>query len=190
MRDRKLFQDDLRRLEHLMQKARTEAGYALQEQRRVQDTQALQDAVRNTEEILSNLTINEHSSLSELDRGPQNSTLPPKSSLFVGRMGEIEKIHSCLNPNGCDSNSSEQQRSVVICGLGGIGKTQLALEYADRFKHLYRCCFWINCESGVKISESFAEIGGLLGLPQAPFSQASYNVRKWLDKAGKPINVL
>ena len=59
-------------------------------------------------------------------------------------------------------------RAVVqaLLGMGGIGKTQLATEYAHRFADSYDLAWWINAEQGGLIGDQVAALGLALGCVQ------------------------
>ena len=48
-------------------------------------------------------------------------------------------------------------------GMGGVGKTQLAAEYAHRFARTYDLAWWINSEQAGLIGDQFAALGMVLG---------------------------
>src|SRR5262249_5824642 len=54
----------------------------------------------------------------------------------------------------------------AMSGLGGIGKTQTAVEYAYRHYEHYRAVLWARSESHETLTSSFVEIARLLDLPQ------------------------
>ncbi|KAF2972232.1 hypothetical protein GQX73_g1280 [Xylaria multiplex] len=56
--------------------------------------------------------------------------------------------------NGAPGKSG--QTSCVIHGIGGVGKTQVALEYTYRHREDYSYIFWVRAESSVELSTSFA----------------------------------
>ena len=55
----------------------------------------------------------------------------------------------------------------ALHGMGGVGKTQLAAEYAHRFAGSYDLAWWINSEQGGLIGDQFAALGVALGCVQA-----------------------
>jgi hypothetical protein len=61
------------------------------------------------------------------------------------------------------SKPSKQQR-FALSGLGGSGKTQIALEYT--YSHLddYKVIIWILADSPEKISQGFGEVAEIMGM--------------------------
>jgi tetratricopeptide (TPR) repeat protein len=74
--------------------------------------------------------------LHEFKRPEWHPASQPGSSRFVGRLQELWRIHTALNPVGI---SDHENPSVMLqlTGLGGIGKSLLAIEYAKRFGAAY-----------------------------------------------------
>jgi hypothetical protein len=70
---------------------------------------------------------------------------------FVAREDELAEIHRALSGN-------DSRRTVVLHGLGGIGKTQLAVAYAKRHKGNYTAIFWLNSKDEDSLKQSFVEI--------------------------------
>lgn len=72
----------------------------------------------------------------------------------------------------------------VLSGLGGVGKTQTALEYAYRYRAEYRDVFWVDAETGLELRSSFRRIAHELGLPELNEDEADGTirlVRHWLE---------
>ena len=53
-------------------------------------------------------------------------------------------------------SAGDGRRTVVLYGLGGIGKTQLTIAYAKRHRNEYSASFWINIKDEDSIKQSFA----------------------------------
>lgn len=70
---------------------------------------------------------------------------------FVAREDELQEMHEALSGDG-------SRRTVVLHGLGGIGKTQLAVAYAKRYKNNYSAIFWLNIKDEDSLKQSFAKI--------------------------------
>ena len=56
-------------------------------------------------------------------------------------------------------------RECTLCGLGGMGKSQIALEYCYRNKDNYRYIFWIDADTEETLQNSFADMARRLILP-------------------------
>jgi ABC-type dipeptide/oligopeptide/nickel transport system ATPase subunit len=70
---------------------------------------------------------------------------------FVARQEELADIHKALG-------HKDSRRTVVLQGLGGIGKTQLAVMYAKLHKTDYTAVFWLNIKDENSLKHSFAKI--------------------------------
>jgi len=46
------------------------------------------------------------------------------------------------------------RKTVVLHGLGGMGKSSIALEYIFRYSHLYTAIFWVDVTSWTSLSRS------------------------------------
>lgn len=73
-----------------------------------------------------------------MNRAPVNSSLPTYLTRFIGRQREIDAVRVLLSPGPSTSAPSSvpgttQHRWVSMCGVGGCGKTRLALEVARSF---------------------------------------------------------
>jgi ATP/maltotriose-dependent transcriptional regulator MalT len=69
----------------------------------------------------------------------------------VAREDELRDIHEALHSDG-------SRRTIVLHGLGGIGKTQLAIAYAKRHKDNYSAIFWLNIKDEDSLKQSFANV--------------------------------
>ncbi|KAK6334266.1 hypothetical protein TWF730_003480 [Orbilia blumenaviensis] len=78
----------------------------------------------------------------------------PRNSTFVGRAQELRQAYEFFS----ESNITEAPRLFALVGTGGIGKTQVALEYAYRHRRDYTSIFWVSAASEHGICTSFIDI--------------------------------
>jgi hypothetical protein len=84
----------------------------------------------------------------------------PLVNQFIGRDTEIKQLEDSLL---CDSSNS-RRKVYVIHGLGGMGKTQLAIEFARKHHERYSAVFWLDGSSRDKLNQSLADVAQ--SLPQ------------------------
>jgi Tfp pilus assembly protein PilF len=85
--------------------------------------------------------------------------LPARNPVFTGRAAALADL--------ADRLAGGPVAVVAVRGLGGVGKSQLALEYAhrERTSGRYWVAGWVRADSPVTVAEDLAVLGPLLGLP-------------------------
>lgn len=102
------------------------------------------------------------------------------STYFTGRILHAEFVREKLGPvNHLDE--ANRHRIFIIYGLGGAGKTQFCLRYAEDNKPSYWGVFWIDASSEENAENSFASLGQQMG-KGATFTGGLY----WLSRCTKP----
>ena len=66
---------------------------------------------------------------------------------FVGRKAHLQQIKDQLHSEHSCAGSPPSDRVVILYGLGGMGKTQLALKYAAENAETYSAVLWINASN-------------------------------------------
>jgi tetratricopeptide (TPR) repeat protein len=101
------------------------------------------------------------------DTGPRPpGFLPPvwnvdhRNPAFTGRDEVLNRVHEGLSGGG-------RVAVQAVHGMGGVGKTQLVLEYAYRFAGEYDLVWWVSAEQAGLIGEQFVALGVELGLVEA-----------------------
>jgi tetratricopeptide (TPR) repeat protein len=101
--------------------------------------------------------------------------LPLRNQLFTGREGQLELVGQRLKENS----------SVALIGLAGIGKTQLALEYAHcSYPDVYRAVFWVDAANSTILLASYDKIARKLGLSEQDERDQELRilaVKSWLE---------
>lgn len=77
---------------------------------------------------------------------------------FTGRGKQLADLREALMSKGAT------RKVRAITGLGGIGKTQLALEYCYKHRWDYQVIWWINAEESTNIALGYSKLARALGL--------------------------
>jgi tetratricopeptide (TPR) repeat protein len=86
-----------------------------------------------------------------------------RNPFFTGREEHLKQLREELQETG----TAAITQSISISGLGGIGKTQLALEYAHRsYPNVYRAALWVNAEDEAAVQASYDHLAQILELPE------------------------
>ena len=113
------------------------------------------------------------------DRMPPNN-LTVKNFKFTGREELLNEIYDSFHKN----SEVLLVQSQAITGMGGIGKTETAKEYAYRFRQEYRYIWWVNAETSITIEadyRAFAEKNRLCSFEDKPETILAH-VKTWMQK--------
>jgi hypothetical protein len=83
--------------------------------------------------------------IKEEEKIPYVFTAPPRNRYFAGRTAEIQELKRILKVE--ETSNEKKVRVAAVWGLGGIGKTSLASEYAYQMKDFYKGgVYWFSAE--------------------------------------------
>jgi hypothetical protein len=91
---------------------------------------------------------------------PRLWNIPARNPGFTGRDGLLAAVRDRLL-------AGDKAVVQALHGMGGVGKTQLAAEYAHRFAGTYDLAWWINAGQGGLIGDQVAALGLALGCMDA-----------------------
>lgn len=91
---------------------------------------------------------------------------------------EIEFLERVLLPR---SGQSQRQKVHVLHGLGGIGKTQLAVEFARRHHRQFTSVFWLDGSSKNSVKRSIASHASRISPSQIPEVSRAYAAESSTD---------
>ena len=102
--------------------------------------------------------------------------VPPRIASFTGRADELDKLDAILMRDKPAAVTQTIGR-VAVQGMGGVGKTSLAVEYAHRYRKLYAGVCWCPAETRTGFLTALAGLGVALGSGAADEAD--------VEKAGK-----
>ncbi|MFJ8789059.1 tetratricopeptide repeat protein [Streptomyces sp. NPDC102462] len=95
----------------------------------------------------------------EVNAPPGAANLPGSASgVFMGRGRELARLRELLAREGEAAVTPSASRTRAIHGLGGIGKSSLALRYAHEYRSEYTLVWWITAESAEQITTGLAAL--------------------------------
>ncbi|GAO19100.1 hypothetical protein UVI_02042000 [Ustilaginoidea virens] len=100
---------------------------------------------------------------------------------FSGREDILAAIRSALDPE----RQASLPKSMALFGMGGVGKTQIAAQYAHLALGSFDVVLWISADNAISIGQSFRTMADGLGLLESDDERkdvavAMYRVKKWL----------
>ena len=81
-----------------------------------------------------------------------------RNSSFTGREPLLEELANNL------AKGETTALTQAIYGLGGVGKTQIALEYTHKYQDNYKVVWWVNSETELTLLTDYASLALVLGL--------------------------
>ncbi len=129
---------------------------------------------------ISNLLQQQEAKLDEV-----NKLLPPiwnvphiRNTHFTGREDILSELRAAL------TSREPAAWKQAVTGMGGVGKTQIALEYIYRHMAEYQIIWWIRSEELATIASDYANLAEPLGLPEKDSidqTEIVKAVKSWLE---------
>ncbi len=117
--------------------------------------------------------------ISPAERLPDQWNVPPKNSNFIGRHKLIKQIE--------DHFSQKNTPAILTAchGLGGIGKTQVALEFVWQHYKKYNGVVWFNAENRDRLQNDYTRLGRELNIirddDNINAEERAHYVKHWLE---------
>ncbi|BCL80048.1 tetratricopeptide repeat protein [Ktedonobacteria bacterium brp13] len=126
------------------------------------EDEAWTQVVKELRKVISEIRITEHSTEAIIDKHQPARIfhLPyPRNPFFTGREDILLQLRTSFAPG------KSMALTQSIGGLGGVGKTQIAIEYAYRYQQDYHYVFWINADTSESLQTDFIKVASLLRFP-------------------------
>ncbi|KAI1455468.1 hypothetical protein F4805DRAFT_435660 [Annulohypoxylon moriforme] len=143
---------------------------------------ALNEGMQGILELLSPQDL--HLPSPALMAGSFQNLPPRRGQMCFGRDAELNRLEHCLRAK----EKGGTLQTACLCGMRGVGKSHLALEFAHNHVNNYIATLWISAESSLKLQQSFSTVAHSLGIAgdsvQHP-DQLCEMLRKWLLSTSK-----
>jgi tetratricopeptide (TPR) repeat protein len=113
------------------------------------------------------------------------SEIPFRNPHFTGREAELQALRAQLQAG---APAVIRQPPSALYGLGGVGKTEIAAEYAHRFSDEYEVVWWVRADQEDSIRASLVALGRQMRLPDVSPGDRDRSFRVVIDalQAGDP----
>ncbi|KAK0730143.1 hypothetical protein B0H67DRAFT_560920 [Lasiosphaeris hirsuta] len=122
-------------------------------------------------------------------RLPCQTILPHKENLnFTGRSDVLAHIYSVLKPDKPDGKPNAQA-VFALCGLGGVGKTQVAIRFAKDYESSFQAVLFAHADEPANLIADFARFAVELGLVDQEEPDYLYScdqLKKWFEETDVP----
>jgi tetratricopeptide (TPR) repeat protein len=110
---------------------------------------------------------------------PEVWNVPARNPNFTGRAGDLDRLHDGLR-------AASTVAVHAVRGMGGVGKTQLVIEYAHRHATDYDLVWWITAENPATVAGQLARLAVKLGVPaDTPAEAAAEAALDHLHRTGR-----
>src|SRR2546421_3580008 len=93
--------------------------------------------------------------------------VPPRIASFTGRADELDRLDVILMQDKPVAVTQASVGRAAVQGIGGVGKTSLAIEYAHRYRNLYAGVCWCPAETRTGLLSALANLAVSLGAARA-----------------------
>ncbi|CAM1507781.1 Fc.00g046290.m01.CDS01 [Cosmosporella sp. VM-42] len=135
----------------------------------------------NYREVLELLSAMKMSNTDGPKRISYNNIPFGANTKFSGREDVLDAIGKLLDPE----TAATSLKSIALFGMGGVGKTQIAIQYAYRNLEKFDVLLWVAADNAIAIGQSCRTIAdglGLLGSDEEMKDAAAaiYKIKTWL----------
>ncbi len=112
---------------------------------------------------------------------PNNLPLASIGTLFKGREAFLDDLRNRLGVS--DARAAAISNRLAVHGLGGVGKTRVAVEYAWRFADEYTALLFVSAPTPAELRANLANLVGVLGMSAgtASVDEQLKEVLDWLE---------
>lgn len=116
---------------------------------------------------------------------------PIDEEAFIGREDELQTLKNCLLP----PKRTTPRKVVVLSGLGGVGKTQLALQFSIKYQGEFSSVILLDASNKTRLTQSFIKLAQVIAeLSDRADSDVSaegeegavLQARRWLSETHRP----
>ncbi|HEX5404507.1 MAG TPA: FxSxx-COOH system tetratricopeptide repeat protein [Pseudonocardiaceae bacterium] len=115
------------------------------------------------------------------DAPPVWGNVPPRNPNFTGRSGPLDQLSERLAAGGTTA-----VLPAALHGMGGIGKTQMAVEYIYRHLTDYDIVWWVQAAHPAQIRAGLTELAQHLGLPGSAEANTAVPAVREALRLGQP----